>query len=94
MLIGTQVKSGFVGHNPVIHDNVTVADNLEMQHAYRSVYATILKKWWNASDDDIAVSVPGNFPQPDLFKQTGFHSAFLNVPEAVIFLNRSPVQPG
>jgi len=47
-----------------------------MQHDYRSVYATILKKWWNASDDDIAVSVPGNFPQPDLFKQTGFHSAF------------------
>jgi len=68
MFIGTQLKHGFVGHNPVIKDNVTVADNLEMQHDYRSVYTAILKKWFSASDDDITASVLGNFPSIDLFK--------------------------
>lgn len=68
MFIGTQVKGGITGHNPVIAEKVTVADNLEMQHDYRSVYTTLLKKWFNAPDDDIAASVPGNFPILDLFK--------------------------
>ncbi len=68
MFFGTQLKSGFIGHNPVIHDNITVADNLEMQNDYRSVYTTILKKWFNASDDNISASVLATFPQLDLFK--------------------------
>lgn len=68
MFIGTQVNGGIIGHNPVIQDNVTVADNLVMQHDYRSVYTTILKHWFGAGDEEITASVLGSFPQLDLFK--------------------------
>jgi uncharacterized protein (DUF1501 family) len=45
IVFGKKVKGGQIGHSPVIPDNVTVNDNVAMQHDFRSLYASILKDW-------------------------------------------------
>lgn len=67
MLFGTKLKAGILGKNPTIGPNVTVNDNLEMQVDYRSVYATVLKKWLGVNDVQLEKSLLGQFPLLDLF---------------------------
>ena len=45
-LFGTQVEQGVLGNNPTIPANATVNDNVPMQYDFRSVYSTILEKWF------------------------------------------------
>ncbi|MEQ1676316.1 MAG: DUF1501 domain-containing protein [Chitinophagaceae bacterium] len=45
-LFGSQVDAGMLGVNPTIPVNVTVNDNVPMQYDFRSVYATLLEKWF------------------------------------------------
>lgn len=45
-LFGSQVDAGMLGVNPTIPVNATVNDNVPMQYDFRSVYATLLEKWF------------------------------------------------
>lgn len=45
-LFGNQVESGMLGVNPTIPANALVNDNVPMQYDFRSIYATILEKWF------------------------------------------------
>lgn len=45
-LFGTKIEQGVLGNNPTIPSNATVNDNVPMQYDFRSVYATILEKWF------------------------------------------------
>jgi uncharacterized protein (DUF1501 family) len=45
-LFGTSVEPGMLGVNPTIPVNASVNDNVPMQYDFRSVYATILEKWF------------------------------------------------
>lgn len=45
-LFGSSVSPGMLGVNPSIPSNVTVNDNVPMQYDFRSVYATLLEKWF------------------------------------------------
>ncbi|MBL7730655.1 MAG: DUF1501 domain-containing protein [Chitinophagaceae bacterium] len=45
-LFGTQVEAGMLGVNPTIPVNTSVNDNVPMQYDFRSVYATLLEKWF------------------------------------------------
>lgn len=45
-LFGSQVEAGMLGVNPTIPVTATVNDNVPMQYDFRSVYATILEKWF------------------------------------------------
>ena len=45
-LFGNQVKGGISGSNPTIPANATVYDNLEMEHDFRTIYSTVLEKWF------------------------------------------------
>jgi uncharacterized protein (DUF1501 family) len=45
-LFGSKIEQGVLGNNPTIPTNVSVNDNIPMQYDFRSVYATILEKWF------------------------------------------------
>ncbi|HUR67359.1 MAG TPA: DUF1501 domain-containing protein [Chitinophagaceae bacterium] len=45
-LFGTSVESGMLGVNPTIPVNANVNDNVPMQYDFRSVYSTLLEKWF------------------------------------------------
>lgn len=45
-LFGSKVETGMLGVNPTIPTNATVNDNIPMQYDFRSIYATILEKWF------------------------------------------------
>lgn len=45
-LFGTQIEQGVLGTNPTIPANATVNDNVPMQYDFRSIYSSILEKWF------------------------------------------------
>lgn len=45
-LFGSSIEAGMLGVNPTIPASATVNDNVPMQYDFRSVYATILEKWF------------------------------------------------
>ncbi|MVM35920.1 DUF1501 domain-containing protein [Spirosoma sp. HMF4905] len=59
---GNAVKGGIIGTNPQLPTNVTVNDNVAMQHDFRSVYATVLQQWLNLPPSDIQTVLMGQFP--------------------------------
>jgi hypothetical protein len=45
-MFGSKVKSGMSGNNPIIPDEVTAKDNLEMEFDFRTIYSSILQDWF------------------------------------------------
>ena len=45
-LFGSSVEAGMLGTNPAIPANASVNDNVPMQYDFRSIYATLLEKWF------------------------------------------------
>lgn len=45
-LFGSKIENGVLGNNPAIPTNATVNDNVPMQYDFRSIYSTILEKWF------------------------------------------------
>jgi uncharacterized protein (DUF1501 family) len=45
-VFGAKVEPGVLGDNPAIPANATVNDNVPMQYDFRSIYSTILEKWF------------------------------------------------
>jgi uncharacterized protein (DUF1501 family) len=58
---GNAVKQGVIGTNPVIPTNVTVNDNVPMQHDFRSLYASVLQNWLNMPAQDVQQVLMGDF---------------------------------
>jgi uncharacterized protein (DUF1501 family) len=59
---GHAVKQGIVGANPVIPTQVTVKDNVPMQHDFRSLYASVLQNWFGLQPQDVQNILMGSFP--------------------------------
>jgi uncharacterized protein (DUF1501 family) len=47
-IFGGKIQAGIIGQNPTWPDKLTVNDNLAMQYDFRSVYSTLLEKWFLA----------------------------------------------
>ncbi len=45
-VFGKPVTGGVLGDNPAIPANATVNDNVPMQYDFRSIYSTLLEKWF------------------------------------------------
>ncbi len=52
-IFGSKVNGGVYGTNPIIPSIVSVNDNVPMQFDFRQIYATILKNWFEVSNEDI-----------------------------------------
>jgi uncharacterized protein (DUF1501 family) len=50
---GHTIKPGIIGANPIIPADATVNDNISMQTDFRSIYATVLNKWFGLEQSDV-----------------------------------------
>ncbi len=69
-LFGNKVKGGIKGTNPVIPSNVTVNDNIAMQHDFRQIYTTILSDWFCLNPNDVQTVMLQNFNKMDILQDT------------------------
>ena len=70
-LFGKNVIPGVVGSNPTIPTNVTVNDNIPFQYDFRSVYASILQKWFCVDDTALQTILFRNFQTMNIVKSIG-----------------------
>ncbi|MBN8858724.1 MAG: DUF1501 domain-containing protein [Sphingobacteriales bacterium] len=61
LIFGSKVQSGILGNNPSIPSNVDVNINIPHQYDYRSVYASILEKWFCADNTALQTILLKNF---------------------------------
>ncbi|MCX8020677.1 MAG: DUF1501 domain-containing protein [Chitinophagaceae bacterium] len=59
-LFGANIEPGILGDNPTLPANATVNDNLPMQYDFRSVYATVLEKWFCLDKNTVGSLFPPN----------------------------------
>ena len=59
-VFGKPVQGGVLGDNPTIQPVATVNDNVPMQYDFRSVYATILEKWFCLDKATVQGLFPSN----------------------------------
>jgi uncharacterized protein (DUF1501 family) len=68
-VFGEKVQGGVIGQNPDWPDKLTVNDNIAMQYDFRSVYNTLLEKWF-LSDEKIAeTALLKKYPSMALIRQ-------------------------
>ena len=67
-VFGTNVQPGIMGTNPIIPTNPTSEDNVPMQYDFRSVYASILKDWFCASDTALKAALFKDFQMLPIVK--------------------------
>lgn len=59
-LFGSKIDPGMLGKNPTIPLNASVNDNVPMQYDFRSVYATLLEKWFCLDKSIVSSLFPPN----------------------------------
>ncbi len=59
-VFGKPVMGGVLGDNPTIQPVATVNDNVTMQYDFRSIYATLLEKWFCIPKATVASLFPPN----------------------------------
>ncbi len=60
---GNAVRNPIIGHNPVIPNNLSHTDNLEMQYDYRAVFSSMLKSWLGCPPDVLKAVFGQEFPE-------------------------------
>ncbi|MEW6510831.1 MAG: DUF1501 domain-containing protein [Bacteroidota bacterium] len=63
-IFGTNVNASVFGTSPVLPATPTVSDNVPLQFDFRSVYASVLKDWFGASQTEIDIAVTGTISNP------------------------------
>lgn len=61
LIFGSKVQPGILGTNPAISASVSVNENIPHQYDYRSVYASILEKWFCADPSALQSILLKNF---------------------------------
>ncbi len=59
-VFGKPVQGGVLGDNPTIQPVATVNDNVPMQYDFRSIYSTILEKWFCLPKTTVQALFPPN----------------------------------
>lgn len=65
-IFGNGVVSGVMGTNPAIPANITVNDNIPFQYDFRSVYASILEKWFCVPTSILNGIIMNNYQSLDI----------------------------
>ena len=52
-LFGSCVQGGIIGENPQIRSNVEPQEGVAMQHDFRTIYASVMKDWFELPDEDV-----------------------------------------
>lgn len=75
-VFGKKVNPGVIGSNPALSAAATVNDNIPLQFDFRSLYATVLKNWFNAPQTELTAVLLNSFsPVPLIQTATGVAAA-------------------
>ncbi|HUI63405.1 MAG TPA: DUF1501 domain-containing protein [Bacteroidota bacterium] len=58
-VFGTNVNAGIIGTSPVLPATPTVNDNIPLQFDFRSVYTSVLRDWFGASQSELGIAITG-----------------------------------
>jgi uncharacterized protein (DUF1501 family) len=61
-VFGEKVQGGVIGQNPIWPDKLTVNDNIAMQYDFRSVYNTVLEKWFLSDETTAETALLKKYP--------------------------------
>ena len=80
-VFGKEVIPGIIGDNPVISANPLVSYDVDMQHDFRSIYASALKDWFGIANPE---SVLGQtYPILPIFKAAQSGTQVIYKPDAI-----------
>jgi uncharacterized protein (DUF1501 family) len=69
---GGGVTGGILGANPSLPPNAASNDNIAMQFDFRSVYASVLRDWFNVESNELQLILPNqNGPLPVIVSASG-----------------------
>ena len=83
-IFGSEVTGGITGQNPEIPNSPTFNDNVVMQYDFRSVYASILTKWFCADNATVQASLLRNFQDLPVVKSQVCGPTPVNPPDILI----------
>lgn len=69
-VFGKPVSSGIIGNNPLLPVDATDKDNITMQNDFRAVYATLLKNWLGAKEQEMPDILRKDFAILPLIKKS------------------------
>lgn len=87
ILFGEYVDTKVLGSNPTIPANVSVNDNIPMQYDFRSVYATVLEKWFCVDNTTLQTVMLRNYQTLPLIRSTSCNSANPDPADKLIISN-------
>lgn len=79
-LFGSQVIPGITGVNPSIPGGATVNDNIPMQYDFRSVYASVLEKWFCVPPTTLQTILFRNFQSLNIINDAGCRTTAVGDP--------------
>ena len=87
ILFGEYVNPGMVGVNPTIPSNVNVNDNIPMQYDFRSVYSSILEKWFCVDNTTLQTVMLKNFQSLPVVKTNSCNSTIPDLTDKLLIKN-------
>jgi uncharacterized protein (DUF1501 family) len=87
ILFGEYVNPGVYGNNPNIPANVNVNDNIPMQYDFRSLYASVLEKWFCVDNATLQTVMLKNFQSMPVVKTNSCSSAIPDLQDNLIIKN-------
>ena len=87
ILFGEYVNAGVVGVNPTIPANASVNDNIPMQYDFRSIYSSILEKWFCVDNTTLQTVMLKNFQSLPLIKTNSCISTIPDLTDKLVIKN-------
>jgi uncharacterized protein (DUF1501 family) len=87
ILFGEYVNPGVYGNNPAIPSNVNVNDNIPMQYDFRSIYASVLEKWFCVDNATLQTVMLKNFQSMPVVKTNSCNSAIPDLQDNLVIKN-------
>ena len=87
ILFGEYVNTSVYGNNPTIPANPSVNDNVPMQYDFRSLYASVLEKWFCVDNATLQTVLLKNFQSLPVVKTNSCTSTLPDLSEKMLIKN-------
>jgi len=87
ILFGDYVNASVLGDNPTIPANASVNDNVPMQYDFRSIYSSILEKWFCVNNTTLQTVMLKNFQSLPLVKSNSCNSTTPDLTDKLMINN-------
>lgn len=87
IIFGDYSVPGILGNNPVIPSNANVNDNIPMQYDFRSVYATMLEKWFCVDNTTLQTVMLKNYQSLPVVKTNSCNSTIPDLSDNLVIKN-------